>query len=381
MGTIPPGFLWLDASREAIGCLSCEIYSGWSESLHSSCMALTTLLAGDMGGTKTLLALYGIKDGRLTQLYQQRFMSSEWTSLEPMLKFFLDKRPSDIEAPEHGCIAVAGPVNNRSARITNLPWQLNEDQLAAAASIRQLELDNDFGVLIYGLPHFDETQQVVLQEGEVHDGPIAILGAGTGLGMARGIRIEGGLIALSSEGGHREFAPRTEEEWQLACWLKHDLGVDRLSVERIVSGTGLGHIATWLLQNPHTQQHPLQPVAQEWRANKSSDLPAKVGMAAAQGDPLMQRAQTIWLSAYGSAAGDLALHELCTGGLWVGGGTAAKQLAGLRSATFLEAMRQKGRFKEFLAGLRVTAVIDPEAGLFSAACRARILAESSGTLS
>jgi glucokinase len=99
-------------------------------------MALSTLLAGDMGGTKTLLALYGIKDGRLTQLYKQRFLSSEWTSLEPMLKFFLDKRPSDIEAPEHGCIAVAGPVNNRSARITNLPWQLNEDQLAAAASIR-----------------------------------------------------------------------------------------------------------------------------------------------------------------------------------------------------------------------------------------------------
>jgi glucokinase len=265
--------------------------------------------------------------------------------------------------------------------LRNLPWQLNEDQLAAAASIRQLELDNDFGVLIYGLPHFDETQQVVLQIGEAQAGPVAILGAGTGLGMARGIRTEGGVVALSSEGGHREFAPRTEEEWQLACWLKHDLAIDRLSVERIVSGTGLGHIATWLLQKPDTQQHPLQPVAQEWRTNKSCDLPAKVGMAAEQGDPLMQRAQTIWLSAYGSAAGDLALQELCTGGLWIGGGTAAKQLAGLQSATFLEAMRQKGRFKEFLAGLRVTAVIDPEAGLFSAACRARILAESSGTLS
>ena len=265
-------------------------------------------------------------------------------------------------------------MNNRSARITNLPWQLNEDQLAAAASIRQLELDNDFGVLIYGLPHFDETQQVVLQEGEVHDGPIAILGAGTGLGMARGIRTEGGIVALASEGGHREFAPRTEEEWQLACWLKHDLGVDRLSVERIVSGTGLGHIATWLLQNPHTQQHPLQPVAQEWRTNKSIDLPAKVGMAATQGDPLMQRAQTIWLSAYGSAGGGPGtpgtLHRRTLGG----GGTAAKQLAGLQSAAFLKALRQKGRFETFLGDLRVTAVIDPEAGLFSAACRARILA-------
>ena len=344
-------------------------------------MALSTLLAGDMGGTKTLLALYGIKDGRLKQLYQQRFISSDWRSLEPMLKCFLEQRPSDIEAPEHGCIAVAGPVNNRNARITNLPWQLNEDQLAAAASIRQLELVNDFGVLIYGLAHFDETQQVVLQVGDAQEGPMAILGAGTGLGMARGIRTEKGVIALSSEGGHREFAPRSEEEWHLACWLKNDLGVDRLSVERIVSGTGLGHIATWLLQTADAQAHPLQRVAEAWRKNKSSDLPAQVSMAAAQGDPLMRRAQTIWLSAYGAAAGDLALQELCTGGLWIGGGTAAKQLAGLQSAAFLKTMRQKGRFEAFLAGLKVTAVIDPEAGLFSAACRARFLAESSGTLS
>ena len=344
-------------------------------------MALSTLLAGDMGGTKTLLALYGIKDGRLKQLYQQRFISRDWRSLEPMLKCFLEQRPSDIEAPEHGCIAVAGPVNNRNARITNLPWQLNEDQLAAAASIRQLELVNDFGVLIYGLAHFDETQQVVLQVGDAQEGPMAILGAGTGLGMARGIRTEKGVIALSSEGGHREFAPRSEEEWHLACWLKNDLGVDRLSVERIVSGTGLGHIATWLFQTADAQAHPLQRVAEAWRKNKSSDLPAQVSMAAAQGDPLMQRAQTIWLSAYGAAAGDLALQELCTGGLWIGGGTAAKQLAGLQSAAFLKTMRQKGRFEAFLAGLKVTAVIDPEAGLFSAACRARFLAESSGTLS
>ena len=344
-------------------------------------MALSTLLAGDMGGTKTLLALYGIKDGRLKQLYQQRFISRAWRSLEPMLKCFLEQRPSDIEAPEHGCIAVAGPVNNRNARITNLPWQLNEDQLAAAASIRQLELVNDFGVLIYGLAHFDETQQVVLQVGDAQEGPMAILGAGTGLGMARGIRTEKGVIALSSEGGHREFAPRSEEEWHLACWLKNDLGVDRLSVERIVSGTGLGHIATWLLQTADAQAHPLQRVAEAWRKNKSSDLPAQVSMAAAQGDPLMQRAQTIWLSAYGAAAGDLALQELCTGGLWIGGGTATKQLAGLQSAAFLKTMRQKGRFETFLAGLKVTAVIDPEAGLFSAACRARFLAESSGTLS
>ena len=243
-------------------------------------MPRPTLLAGDMGGTKTLLALYDLEGETLIKHHQQRFVSADWSSLEPMLQAFVEERPKDVQAPTHGCIAVAGPVRNRQARITNLPWQLKEEDLAAAAGMQQLELVNDFGVLIYGLPHFGADQQVVLQEGSQDDGPLAILGAGTGLGMARGVRTSNGLMALSSEGGHREFAPRSDEEWQLACWLKQDLGVDRLSIERVVSGTGLGHIAHWLLQQPGAQSHPLRSVAEAWRRNVASDLPAQVSLAA-----------------------------------------------------------------------------------------------------
>ncbi len=340
-----------------------------------------TLLAGDMGGTKTLLALYSLREGQLELVHQERFRSSEWSSLEPMLQSFLNNRPSSISAPSDGCIAVAGPVRDRAATITNLPWTIRESDLAKAAEMRQLELANDFGVLIYGLPHFSGEQQVDLQRGVADAGPVAILGAGTGLGMARGVRTERGLIALSCEGGHREFAPRTAEEWELACWLKRDLGLARLSIERIVSGTGLGHVARWLLQNPDAVTHPLQDVAEAWRRDSSNDLPAQVSLAAQQGDPLMQQARGIWLGAYGAAAGDLALHELCTGGLWIGGGTAAKQLDGLRSDLFLDPLREKGRFRGFVEDLPITAVIDPQAGLFSAACRARMLAESGETLS
>ena len=343
-------------------------------------MATPTLLAGDMGGTKTLLALYESEGRQLRLLHQQRFRSGEWSSLEPMLSSFLNDRPADLAAPAHACIAVAGPVRHREARITNLPWRLREADLAHAAGLERLELVNDFGVLIYGLPHFDDSQQVILQNGEQDHGPLAILGAGTGLGMARGLQTEQGLVALASEGGHREFAPRNEAEWDLACWLKKDLGVSRLSIERIVSGTGLGHVAHWLLQKPDAGMHPLRSIAEAWRRNSPNDLPAQVSLAAEEGDPLMQRALQLWLEAYGSAAGDLALQELCTGGLWVGGGTAAKQLKGLRSANFLNPMRDKGRFSELIGGLQVTAVIDPDAGLFSAACRAQMLAESGGTL-
>ena len=340
-----------------------------------------TLLAGDMGGTKTLLALYTLREGQLELVHQERFRSSEWSSLEPMLQSFLKNRPSSISSPSDGCIAVAGPVRDRAATITNLPWTIRESDLAKAAEMRQLELANDFGVLIYGLPHFSGEQQVVLQRGVADAGPVAILGAGTGLGMARGVRTERGLMALSCEGGHREFAPRTAQEWELACWLKRDLGLARLSIERIVSGTGLGHVARWLLQNSDAETHPLQAAADAWRKDPSNDLPAQASLAAQQGDPLMQQARGIWLGAYGAAAGDLALHELCTGGLWIGGGTAAKQLDGLQSDLFLDPLREKGRFRGFVEDLPITAVIDPQAGLFSAACRARMLAESGETLS
>ena len=131
-------------------------------------MATTTLLAGDMGGTKTLLALYGSEGCQLRLLHQERFRSGEWPSLEPMLDAFLKNRPTDLSAPGHACIAVAGPVRNGKAQITNLPWQLHEDALATAAGIEQLELVNDFSVLIYGLPHLSDDQQVVLQLSLIH---------------------------------------------------------------------------------------------------------------------------------------------------------------------------------------------------------------------
>ena len=354
-------------------------------------MAANTFLAGDLGGTKTLLSLYGQRDGQLQPLFGQRYRSGEWDCLESMLQRFLSEVPSDLPQPDTSCIAVAGPVAQGKAKLTNLPWVLSEEALANATGLRQLELVNDFAVLIHGLPHFDQQQQVVLQEAQTPtapssnqatNGPVAILGAGTGLGMARGIPGNQGWVALASEGGHREFAPRTEEEWQLACWLRRDLNLERLSVERIVSGTGLGHVMRWQLQQPAASGHPLHQAADAWVSKpvddaEYQDLPALVGQAAHQGDAVASTALDLWLGAYGSAAGDLALQELCSGGLWIGGGTAVKQLQGLKSAAFLEPMRQKGRFRGFIESLRVQAVIDANAGLFSAACRARDLARAS----
>ena len=129
-------------------------------------MAQRTYLAGDLGGTKTLLSLFTSVDGQLQALEGQRYASAEWTSLEAMLTHFLEGLPSELERPATSCIAVAGPVQNGQAKLTNLPWEMSEASLCAATGLERLELVNDFAVLIHGLPHFSDSQQVVLQPGQ-----------------------------------------------------------------------------------------------------------------------------------------------------------------------------------------------------------------------
>ena len=158
-------------------------------------MQATTYLAGDLGGTKTLLAIYSDQNGKLKREYVQRYVSAEWTSLDSMLKHFLQSRPDANSTPHTSCFAVAGPVKVRAVELTNLGWSINQESLKKSADLEEVELVNDFAVLIYGLPHFSDSQQLTLQKGSrlasdgtrYQQGPVAILGAGTGLGMARGL--------------------------------------------------------------------------------------------------------------------------------------------------------------------------------------------------
>ena len=277
---------------------------------------MTTLLAGDIGGTKTLLALYRLEGDRLIQGRCERFPSADWDDFAALVNHFLAAGPAGEARPAHACLAVAGPVRGGRCQLTNLPWLLEEGALAARCNLARLELVNDFAVLIYGLPHLQPHQQAELRAGSGRDplAPVAILGAGTGLGVAIGVPTAAGLVAVASEAAHAEFAPEP-----------------RIS------------------------------------------LPAATAAAAAAGDPLAAAALALWLGAYGSASGDLALQTLCRGGLWVGGGTAGKLLAQLRSPAFLEPLLAKGRLSSVVQEIPVMALVDPEAGLFSAACRARML--------
>jgi glucokinase len=341
---------------------------------------MTTLLAGDIGGTKTLLSLYGADS--LMLLAQERYASAEWDDLAPMVRHFLDQTEARAHPrPGAACLAVAGPVHRGQAQLTNLPWKLDESRLAADCNLERVALVNDFAVLIYGLAHLAPPQMATIRGGDVIPGePVLVLGAGTGLGVAIGLPTEHGLQAMASEAAHGEFAPRSDEEWQLRQWLLNDLGLERLSIERVVSGTGLGHVARWLMTQEQTgPDHPLAAEGRRWQGEEArsegprADLPAAVAEAAATGDPLASRALHLWLGAYGSVSGDLALACLARGGIWLAGGTAAKQLQGLRSTPFIDAFLAKGRLRSTLEPLPITAILDPEIGSFSAACRARML--------
>lgn len=344
------------------------------------------LLAGDIGGTKTLLAIYEWK-GNPKKIHQKKYFSKDWDSFDSIILDFIKTQPEGIEPANYGCIGVAGRVINNSCKITNLEWEICLEKICKLAHLKKLELINDFSVLIYGLQYLKEHQYEIIQGGYKNNnqsinGLVAILGAGTGLGISRGLISSKELHVFPSEGGHCEFSPRTEKEWNLLKWLKKDLGLKRISLEKIVSGRGLGNIARWLLMQPEAKSHPLRQFAENYPINsfKDQDISSMASELAMNGDQLMLEALKIWLNAYGSAAGDLALQELCYAGLWIGGGTAKKHLLGLKSNDFLEPLRDKGRFRPFLETLPIMVLTDPEAGLFSAGCRAFQLPYEMGNL-
>ena len=344
------------------------------------------LLAGDLGGTKTILAIYS-NEKHPKKLFDKYYISSEWKSFDLILEDFIKQLPNNISLPLLGCIGVAGPIKDQKVKITNLGWEIDTKKLSLLSKINNIELINDFSVLIYGIPFFKEDQYEVIQgtfnsEVKSKQELIAIIGAGTGLGMSRGVITPERISIYPSEGGHREFSPRTEEEWDLVKWLKKNLNLQRISIERIVSGSGLGMIARWKLNDPNEKNHPLQNVLRKIDSDHSTivDFPALVWEKANNKDKLMSEALQLWLNAYGSAAGDLALQELCSSGLWIAGGTAVKNLNGINSYNFLEAFSNKGRFQSYLKEIPLIVLKDPEATLFSSACRAHLIAESNGRL-
>ncbi len=338
-------------------------------------------LACDLGGTKVLLGIFkkDFKDDSPKLIFKKKYLSSEWDSFELILEDFLKNECKNITHPYSACFAVAGPISNDNAKIVNLSWNISGNALKNKFNLKSCELINDFAVQIYGIPFLKKNQYSTIQKGSHSEGANndlhAIVGAGTGLGIAKGIISGEKVKVLASEGGHVEYSPKSKLEWELKIWLKNYLKVERISCERIISGTGLSRIAEWRLSKPDVQNHPLKKYLKEIKTFDAArkELPEKICNLSKEGDPLMIEVERIWLGAYASLLGDIALQELCFGGLWISGGTASKHFKNFKSELFMKQFFDKGRLKDILKIIPIKAILDEEFGLFSAACRAKML--------
>jgi glucokinase len=338
---------------------------------------MTVRLAGDIGGTKTILRLVE-GDRETISLYEMRYSSHAFPHLVPLVETFLAAAQAHLGRPcqpQQACFAIAGPVVNETSNLTNLGWHLDRDQLSADLGISKVALINDFAAVGYGILGLAPTDLDTLQPGEPREQSIiAVVGAGTGLGQGFLIHTDQGYQVFASEGGHADFAPRSELEYQLAQYLREKHDIERISVERVVSGQGIVAIYQFLRDRDYAKESvAIGEAVRTWesqigRSEKTVDAAAMIASAALeQRDRLSEQTLQMFVEAYGAEAGNLALKLLPYGGLYVAGGIAAKILPLIKAGGFLQAFTHKGRMTPLLQQMPVHVVLNPQVGLIGAA--------------
>lgn len=314
------------------------------------------IVAGDIGGTKTLLQLVQVTPVGRQVLLERRYESAAYPSFQSMLREFLGLDAGEVRS---ACFAVAGPVLDGRSELTNLGWTIEARQLHEEFRIESVSLLNDFFAVAVGVPLLGTEDLASIQKGRRdRQMPIAILGAGTGLGEAIVVPIEGGWKVVPSEGGHCDFAPRDEVQARLLAVLRERYG--HVSYERVVSGQGLVNIFTFLRDHEFRGHAPSRDLMTD------ENLPARLSELSKAGDPLVRRTFEMFIDIYAAEAGNLALKVLARGGVYLAGGIAGKNLEWFGDGRFVAAFRDKGRFADVMEGMPVDIVINPKVGLIGA---------------
>jgi glucokinase len=317
------------------------------------------ILAGDVGGTKTELAVFDARGGELHVVREGRYPSRDFPSLEAIIGRFFEGHAAP--ALSAACFGVAGPVIDGRCITTNLPWVLDERTLAREMAVPRAKLVNDLEAMAWGVMSVPASDLVVLQQGTPQAGNMALVAAGTGLGEALMIWDGARHLVVASEGGHVDFAPRDEREAGLLDFLRRDIG--RVSDERILSGPGLFSIYRYLRK---VREIP-EPA---WLRDRiaSGDPSAAVGAAGLAGeDSVCVETVELFASVYGAVAGNLALTVLAVGGVYLGGGIGPKLRPRLEDGTFMRAFRAKGRMETMLGTYPVRLCLNDRAPLLGAA--------------
>lgn len=296
------------------------------------------ILAGDIGGTKTLLRL--LDGGEL--IHEERFESGAYASFNDVLGAFLSDRHA---APDSACFAVAGPVLDETAEVTNLSWTLSAQHLARDFGIASVALINDFFAVARGIPLLRDGDVLSLNRGSRDpDFPIAILGAGTGLGEAILLRDANRWRVIASEGGHCDFAPTNDEQIELLRFLIKRYG--HVSYERVASGHGISNI----------YEHLTGEVVEA----------ATIAERAGSGDAAAMQTVGIFVDVYAAEAGNCALKVLARGGVYLAGGVGAKNQNWFTDGRFMRSFTNKGRFTAIMEEMPVDLIVNEDVGLLGA---------------
>jgi len=315
------------------------------------------ILAGDIGGTKTLLGLFDPVPVRPRLVTSRSFATLDYTDLPSIVRAFFADDPIRHESVAAACFGVAGPIVGDTADLTNVPWRVDGGVVARTFGFRRVSLLNDLQAMAYSVPVLQGSEVHVLQEGEaLRGGNIALIAAGTGLGEALLHNVDGRFIPSPSEAGHADFSARTEREIALLRDLTARYG--RAEIEHVVSGRGL--------VNVHRTTHT-EPCAARIDLD-AHDAPAHISAAGlARSCAGCVAALDLFVDAYGAEAGNLALRSVATGGVFVGGGIAPKILAALTTGAFVRAFCAKPPLDGLLAAMPIKVILNADAGLLGAA--------------
>ncbi|HEY9769836.1 MAG TPA: glucokinase [Coleofasciculaceae cyanobacterium] len=329
------------------------------------------LLAGDIGGTKTILRLVEVTSVTLTEktfktVREAQYISASFPDLVPMVQEFLAQ--DKYLKPQLACFAIAGPVVNNTCHLTNLQWVLQTQRLEMELDIAKISLINDFAANSFGILGLKDFDVHTLQTGEARkDSPIAVIGAGTGLGEAFLIPQGQKYQIFASEGGHSDFAPRNDLETELLKYLRTKLKVEHISVERVVSGQGITSIYQFLRDYGFAEESvEISERIRLWEQGQKKNIdPAAIISQAAfkQSDRLCEKTMEMFVEAYGAETGNLALKLLSYGGIYIAGGIAAKILPLMQDGRFLKVFKNKGRVSTLIEEVPVHIVLNPQVGL------------------
>lgn len=321
------------------------------------------LLAGDIGGTKTTLAVFAPEGGAMEPLAELTLPSARYPSLESLVREFLDKVGLPID---HASLGVAGPVIRGRATITNLPWVIDEGELREALGLSSVRLLNDLEAIAYWVPRLTPSDLYTLNQGEANPGgTMAVIAAGTGLGEAFVTWDGSRYLAHASEGGHADFSPTNPTEVDLLIYLRERF--DHVSFERVCSGRGLANIYAYHHRGIGPSDKEFSDGEEIARAEDPTPLIVAQALEKEVKCGLCVSTLDTFVSILGAEVGNLALKVLATSGVYIGGGIPPRILAALKDGRFMRAFLRKGRMAPLLARIPVHIMLSPRVALLGAA--------------